>query len=515
MLGSRWGTCLKWIAFSCACHGVAPAAKPGTQRRRTRSSRDGIGHVGKDQSEIGESMYLGSTTQARLDEAVREVAAGLSAVVGEEFFRSLVLLLRDAIGVEHVFLAELDHIDHDRASLVALASHGQLSNSFDLRIGGSASQLVLDQGSLSITARACEEFPDDEMLSTLCAESFVGRRLSDSNGLSTGLLAVVHGSVLPDPSYIESLIATFAGRVSAELERRRSENALRSNELRLRSLVDSAPVCIHEIDCAGRYLSINAEGARQIGNMYPEEFIGRAYVDYVAPWDQHRVAEMLTQASEGRVCQFEYTNIVDGRARVFSANIVPLRDDDGQVMKLLGYSQDITARKTSEQQLVHRAEHDSLTDLPNRGLFMDRLRSGIARAKRNNRRLALLFVDLNKFKPVNDEHGHQTGDRLLRVVAQRLIAAVREVDTVARVGGDEFAVILEAISEVEDATVVAAKIAESIGEPFSIDSRTLTIGASTGIAIYPSDGDEVSVLLQHADTEMYRVKREASGSPVS
>ena len=164
---------------------------------------------------------------------------------------------------------------------------------------------------------------------------------------------------------------------------------------------------------------------------------------------------------------------------------------------------------------MHRAEHDSLTDLPNRGLFMDRLRSGIARAKRNNRRLALLFVDLNKFKPVNDEHGHQTGDRLLRVVAQRLIAAVREVDTVARVGGDEFAVILEAISEVEDATVVAAKIAESIGEPFSIDSRTLTIGASTGIAIYPSDGDEVSVLLQHADTEMYRVKREASGSPVS
>ena len=131
----------------------------------------------------------------------------------------------------------------------------------------------------------------------------------------------------------------------------------------------------------------------------------------------------------------------------------------------------------------------------------------VARAKRNNHRLALLFVDLNDFKPVNDQHGHQTGDRLLRVVAQRLMGAVREVDTVARVGGDEFAVILEAIGDADDAAVVAAKIAESIGEPFSIDRHTLSIGASTGIAIYPGDGDGVSSLLQHADAEMYRVKR--------
>jgi len=460
-------------------------------------------------------MYLGNTAQTRLDEAVREVTAGLSPVVGEEFFRSLVLLLRDAMGVEHVFLAELDDLDHDRANLVALASHGELSNSQWLRVGGSASQLVLDQGSLSITARAGDEFPDDEMLTSLGAESFVGRRLTDAGGISIGLLAAVHGSALPDPSFIESLIGTFSGRVAAELERRRSENALRSNELRLRSLIDRAPVCIHEIDPAGRILSINAEGARQVGNMYPEEFIGRAYVDYVAPWDQQRVADMLTHASDGRVCQFEYTSIVDGHARVFSTNLIPLRDEDEHVTKLLGYSHDVTDRKTSEQQLVHRAEHDSLTDLPNRGLFMDRLRSGIARAKRNNRPLALLFVDLNNFKPVNDELGHQAGDRLLRVVAQRLIAAVREVDTVARVGGDEFAVILEAISEAEDAAAVAAKIAESIGEPFSIDSRTLKIGASTGIAIYPGDGDEVSALLQHADTEMYRAKRAAYESSAS
>ena len=459
-------------------------------------------------------MYLGSTSQARLDEAVRDVASGLSPVVGDEFFRSLVLLIGDATGVEHVFLAELDCLDHDRANLVALASHGELSNSLHLRLGGSASQVVLDQGSLSVPARVLDEFPDDEMLSTLGAESFVGRRLSDASGISMGLLGVVHGSVLSDASFIESLIGMFAGRVEAELERRRAESVLRSSELRLRSLVDCAPVCIHEIDREGRFLSVNAEGARQTGNMYPEEIVGRAFTDDVAPWDQKRVKDVLAQAGDGRVCQFEYTSIIDGRARVFSASLIPLHNEDGEVTKLLGYSQDITARKTSEQQLVHRAEHDNLTDLPNRGLFMDRLRSGIARAKRNNQPLALLFVDLNRFKPVNDEHGHQTGDRLLRVVAKRLVAAVREVDTVARVGGDEFAVILEAISDIEDAAAVAEKIAESIGEPFCIDSHTLNIGASTGIAMYPSDGDEVGSLLRHADAEMYRAKRAASESPV-
>lgn len=458
-------------------------------------------------------MYLGSTTQAQLDDVIRDIASGLSSVVGEEFFHSLVLLLGEAMGVEHVFVAELDHADHDRANLVALSSHGQLSNSLRLTLGGSASQLALDQGSLSIVTRVRAEFPDDQMLSTLEAESFVGRRLANLDGISMGFLGVVHGFPLPDPSFIESLLATFAGRIAAELERRQAENMLRSNALRWRSIVDSAPVCIHEIDRSGRFLSINAEATRQAGNMYAEDIIGRPYLDCVAPWDQKRVSDLLAQAFEGRVCQFEYTSIVDGHTRMFSANLVPLGDEDGHVTKLLGYSQDITAQKTLEQQLVHRAEHDSLTELPNRGLFMDRLRSGIARVKRNNRPLALLFVDLNDFKPVNDEHGHQIGDRLLRVVAQRLTAAVREVDTVARVGGDEFAVILEAITDADDAAAVAVKIAECIGEPFSIDGHTLCIGASTGIAIYPGDGDGVSSLLQHADAQMYRAKRAAGQFP--
>jgi diguanylate cyclase (GGDEF)-like protein/PAS domain S-box-containing protein len=445
------------------------------------------------ETENGEAMYLGADTQTRLDEAVREVAAGLAPVVGDEFFHSLVLLLGDALGVDHVFVAALDPTDHDRAQTVAMASRGELLDSHAFKLGASASALVLDQGSLTISARVRSEFPDDDLLATLQAESFSGRRLTDSTGVSIGVLAAIHGSTLPEPPFTETLIAKFGVRAAAELGRKRAETFLHHNELRLRSLVESAPVCIYEIDQDGRFLSANAEGTRLLGGSQGTDIVAKAYVDYVAPWDRGRVADLLTQAFEGRVCQFEYTSIVDGAPRVFNASLVPLRGGDGQVAKLLSYAQDITARKHSEERLVHRAEHDSLTDLPNRGLFMDRLRSGIARARRNNQPLALLFVDLNSFKPINDQHGHQTGDRLLRVVAQRLMSSVREADTVARVGGDEFAVILEAVSGMEDAAVVASKISETIAEPFSIDSRTLRIGASTGIAIYPNDGDDSTV----------------------
>ena len=274
-------------------------------------------------------MYLGSSTQARLEEAIREIASGLSPLVGDPFFQSLVHLLGDAMGVDHVFVAELDCVDHDRANLVALCSHGRVANGLSLRLGGSASQLVLDQGGLSVATRVLDEFPDDELLAGFEAQSFVGRRLLDSAGISVGLLGAAHGAALPDPSFIESLLGTFSGRAAAELERRRLENVLRSNEHRLRSIVESAPVSINEIDPSGRFLSINAEGARQAGGQYADEIIGRSYLDYVAPWDKKRVSDQLAEAAAGRVCQFEYTSIVDGHARVLSASLVPMEDEEG------------------------------------------------------------------------------------------------------------------------------------------------------------------------------------------
>lgn len=175
--------------------------------------------------------------------------------------------------------------------------------------------------------------------------------------------------------------------------------------------------------------------------------------------------------------------------------------------------QEIIERQRAEERARHQASHDPLTDLPNRILFMDRLDTAIARANREKGQLGLIYIDLDKFKPVNDTHGHQAGDELLRQIAERLTEHLREADTVARLGGDEFAVVLEKIHGREDAIAVMDKISASLEVPFKLqpagfdDSFTVLIGGSLGLAIYPDDADEEEALLRYADEQMYKTKK--------
>lgn len=173
---------------------------------------------------------------------------------------------------------------------------------------------------------------------------------------------------------------------------------------------------------------------------------------------------------------------------------------------ILGWFYDITDRKEMEEQVQHLAYHDPLTGLPNRMLFTDRLQQALATAKRDHAQLALLFIDLDKFKPINDTHGHHVGDLLLKEVAQRIRYCLRVSDTVARIGGDEFVVLLPMIKAEQDALEVAEKIRCSLNQPFELAGHSLSISSSTGIAIYPEHGDEEKKLMKNADAAMYYAK---------
>jgi len=187
-------------------------------------------------------------------------------------------------------------------------------------------------------------------------------------------------------------------------------------------------------------------------------------------------------------------------------SITVIRDDEGKVIEYVGVFMDITKRKKDEEQILRQANYDSLTGLPSRSLFFDRLNTILAEARRDHSMVALLFIDLDHFKVVNDTMGHVVGDRLLQLAADRLSACVRESDTVARFGGDEFTVILREVIRAEDAALVAEKIIESISEPFVLDGRETFIGASVGITIYPYDADDVTTMLRNADMAMYQAK---------
>jgi diguanylate cyclase (GGDEF)-like protein/PAS domain S-box-containing protein len=187
--------------------------------------------------------------------------------------------------------------------------------------------------------------------------------------------------------------------------------------------------------------------------------------------------------------------------------ITAVCSEEGVVTHYVATHTDITLRKAADEEIKHLAFYDPLTHLPNRRLLQDRLHQAMVHAKRDSRRLAVLFIDLDQFKPVNDEFGHQAGDELLQAVAHRLQACVRESDTVARIGGDEFMVLLPSMELAQDATGVAEKIHAMLKQPFTLaQGQTVRISSSAGIAIYPEHGRDEATLTSHADAAMYQAK---------
>jgi diguanylate cyclase len=199
----------------------------------------------------------------------------------------------------------------------------------------------------------------------------------------------------------------------------------------------------------------------------------------------------------------------DGSLWTASQVITPLLDETGAVTHFVAIQHDVTA-STQEREAIHRlAFHDSLTGLPNRVSFLESLGQALARAAAEHRILALLYLDLDDFKPVNDAMGHAAGDELLIAVAERLRGAVRKTDAVARLGGDEFAVLVSDVEHPDLAGALAGKLVERIGQPYMLNGRRIAVGASIGISLYPCDGTTIDDLLSHADAAMYAAK--ASG----
>ncbi|NOQ93591.1 MAG: EAL domain-containing protein [Methylophaga sp.] len=188
--------------------------------------------------------------------------------------------------------------------------------------------------------------------------------------------------------------------------------------------------------------------------------------------------------------------------------VTPLRDNVGNISHFISVSEDVTERKESQKRIAFMATHDDLTSLPNRSLLRDRLQQAIAHAKRTQSKMAVLFIDIDHFKYINDSLGHQIGDELLKILSARLISELREEDTVARFGGDEFVIVLPDISTLTDTNEVATNLLNNIKQPYFIGEHELMITGSIGISIYPSDADDADDLIQHADSAMYLAKEQ-------
>ncbi len=189
-------------------------------------------------------------------------------------------------------------------------------------------------------------------------------------------------------------------------------------------------------------------------------------------------------------------------------SITAVLDDNGDTSHYIGIFSDVSVKNEGDERLYHLAHYDSLCNLPNRMLFYDRLRQSLSRSKRSNQKIAVMFMDLDGFKQVNDEYGHGVGDELLQQVSQRVTAVLRESDTLARIGGDEFTIIINDVDKTETIDMIANKILAAIKEDYFLHEQAFSVSASIGISLFPDNSEDVNTLVKHADIAMYKAKNE-------
>jgi len=315
------------------------------------------------------------------------------------------------------------------------------------------------------------------------------------------------GTALVDESGRVEEIHVTTRDVSA---RRRVEDQLREAEARYRSIFENAVEGIFQTSPEGRYLAANPSLARLYGFDSPDELVGtlsdiarQLYID-----GRKRGEFIEEMRKSGRVSDFEaQIQRKDGSVIWISENAREVRDDEGELLFYEGTVEDITARKTAQEQLIHDALHDKLTGLANRALFSDRMARAFARLKRHpDAAFAILFLDCDRFKNINDSLGHHAGDELLIAIGERLGECLRPQDTVSRLGGDEFAILLEDVSDEADAVVVADRLQSAMTTPFSLMGQEVFSSASIGIALAHDGYDNPEDLLRDADMAMYRAK---------
>ncbi|MEW5789684.1 MAG: EAL domain-containing protein [Pseudomonadota bacterium] len=326
-----------------------------------------------------------------------------------------------------------------------------------------------------------------------------------------------------EPDELIKTVRNAARKLQLERDNARMMQQLEQSEQWHRLLVNTSPDIIYTLDAEGCFTFVNESIQRTLGYT-PGELIGQSCLTLLPPGELERARFRINERRTGERAtrNFEIPlkrkeDLLSSLGERTSQDIVVVelsamgmyRTVDGERKEFLGtygVARDISDRKQAEATIAFQAYHDLLTGLPNRALFKDRLGQAIVHAKRHGQILATLFLDMDRFKVVNDTLGHLVGDGLLQAVAQRLRGCLREGDTLSRIGGDEFMLLLPHIRNRENAAYIAQKILSSLKHPFHVEGHEIFVGISIGIAVFPDDGDTIETLVKHADIAMYHAK---------
>lgn len=298
---------------------------------------------------------------------------------------------------------------------------------------------------------------------------------------------------------------------SIDAQRKQAERALRDREHQLRTIIETEPECVKVVGSRGELVEMNAAGLAMLEADSLEMVQQHKLLNFITPGCRASFVALRQRVMQGEsaILQFEIEGL-KGTKRWLETHAAPMRDANGKIAMMLGITRDITAHKQAEERLQYLAHFDVLTGLPNRTQLHDRAQCAISLAQRSRGSVALMFLDLDHFKDINDSLGHSVGDALLIELAKRLRLAIGEQDTVSRLGGDEFIFLVPGI-DAGGAALLAQKLLISIAYPYRIEPYELNVTGSIGIALYPGDGADMESLFKSADAAMYRAKKEGRG----
>ncbi|MYN41386.1 EAL domain-containing protein [Duganella sp. FT109W] len=349
----------------------------------------------------------------------------------------------------------------------------------------------------------------------LAPEWYIGayrKYLGDLGPVLQELLQDRPGLFLPTYSALMK-VGSFDMGLALDTYIKAGRQQLRDSEARFRGAFGQAAVGLAQLSADGRWLRVNRK-LQDIVGYTEEELRGMHVADLVTPEDWQIDAPLLRALAHGELetsSREKRYLCKDGRRVWVKATVTAMQPDAGDAA-LVAVIEDISQRKQFEEELMHLARHDALTGLANRTLLLDRVSQAIAQARRSGNQVAMLFLDLDRFKTINDSLGHDAGDRVVIEVGRRLKQAVRDADTVARFGGDEFVVLLPELPTEDIAAALAQKILSALFEPMLIHGHELAPACSIGISLYPRDGDNGKTLLKNADAALYQAKAMGRGN---
>ena len=462
--------------------------------------------------EMAEDLSYGILNIRRKDEqdrfqwAVTKVASSGSMTVSNQFFEQLSENLATAVRADAAFIARFLPGEPLRARTLAAIADGHIIDNFEYDIDQSPCRKLLRTEHFVLSESLTDCFSPSANMVKLGMIDYIGHRLMSSKGKIFGMIFVMTRQKAKRTEFAISTLKIFATRAAAEIERQDYDRHIREQASLLNKAQDA--IIVQNLDYLIQFWN---KGAEKLYGWTESEALGKSIIDLIYPNSDEYMKGQKKLLEKG-VWSQEISQIhKDGRGLYAEVHLTLVKDENGQPNSVMCINTDITERRAATDKVQYMAFYDVLTGLPNRQLIQDRMQHALAASARSNKYGALIFIDIDNFKTINDTQGHAIGDILLKNIAKRLLDNTRECDSVARLGGDEFIILLEELTHdsaeaAVQSKVFAEKLIHLFKESFEIDGKHYQSTPSIGISLFKGDKQKASDLLKQSDLAMYQAK---------